>query len=82
MKGGGTNNNNNNNNNKKATNSVDWVCKQTIPTMRPPLVDEVSANFCGYRVPRGQRDGLWIEHPSKGSEMVSLVAQFVEALCY
>jgi hypothetical protein len=30
--------------------------KQTILTERPPLVGEVSANFCGYRVPRGQRD--------------------------
>jgi hypothetical protein len=23
------------------------VCKQTIPTERPPLVGEVNANFCG-----------------------------------
>jgi hypothetical protein len=29
---------------------------RTIPTERPPLVGEVSANFCGYMVPRGQRD--------------------------
>jgi hypothetical protein len=34
-----------------------WVREQTIPTKRPPLVGEVIANFCGYRVPRGQRDG-------------------------
>jgi hypothetical protein len=27
--------------------SVVWVCKRTIPTKRPPLVGEVSANFCG-----------------------------------
>jgi hypothetical protein len=33
------------------------VRKRTIPTERPPLVGEVSANFCGYRVSRGQRDG-------------------------
>jgi hypothetical protein len=26
------------------------VCEQTIPTERPPLVGEVSADFCGYRV--------------------------------
>jgi hypothetical protein len=32
--------------------------KKTILTGRPPLVGEVSANFCGYRVPRGQRDGF------------------------
>jgi hypothetical protein len=38
-------------------NSVAWVRKQTIPTERPPLVGEVSANFCGYMVPRCQRDG-------------------------
>jgi hypothetical protein len=29
-----------------------------MATERPPLVGEVSANFCGYRVPRGQRDGF------------------------
>jgi hypothetical protein len=33
------------------------VRELTIPTERPPLVGEVIANFCGYRVPRGQRDG-------------------------
>jgi hypothetical protein len=27
-------------------NSVALVREQTIPTERPPLVDEVSANFC------------------------------------
>jgi hypothetical protein len=34
---------NNNNNNK----SVALVRERTIPTERPPLVGEVSANFCG-----------------------------------
>jgi hypothetical protein len=29
------------------TNSVALVCKRIIPTERPPLVDEVSANFSG-----------------------------------
>jgi hypothetical protein len=38
-------------------NSVAWVRQQTILTERPPLVDEVSAIFCGQRVPRGQRHG-------------------------
>jgi hypothetical protein len=28
-------------------NSVALVSKRTIPTERPPLVGEVSANFCG-----------------------------------
>jgi hypothetical protein len=37
--------------------SVALVCKRTIPTERPPLVGEVSANFCGYSVWRGQRNG-------------------------
>jgi hypothetical protein len=37
-------------------NSMVWVRKRTIPTEWPPLVGEVIANFCGYRVPRGQRD--------------------------
>jgi hypothetical protein len=36
-----TNYNNNNNN------SVALVRERTIPTERPPLVVEVSANFCG-----------------------------------
>jgi hypothetical protein len=30
-------------------NSVALVRERNIPTKRPPLVDEVSANFCGYR---------------------------------
>jgi hypothetical protein len=29
--------------------------ERTIPTERPPLVGKVSANFCGQRVPHGQR---------------------------
>jgi hypothetical protein len=33
------------------TNSVSWVRE------RPPLVGEVSVNFCGCRVSRGQRNG-------------------------
>jgi hypothetical protein len=35
-----------------------WILvrKRTIPTERPPLVGEVSANFCGQRVSRGQRN--------------------------
>jgi hypothetical protein len=36
---------------------VSWVRERTISTERPPLVDEVSANFWGKKVPRGQRDG-------------------------
>jgi hypothetical protein len=31
----------------KLTNSVALVRERTIPTERPPLVGEVSANFCG-----------------------------------
>jgi hypothetical protein len=38
-------------------NSIALVHKQTIPPERPPPVGEVSANFCGYRVSRGQRNG-------------------------
>jgi hypothetical protein len=33
------------------------VRERTMPTERPPLVGEVTANLCGFRVPRGQRDG-------------------------
>jgi hypothetical protein len=36
-------------------NSVALVREGTIPTERPQLVSEVSANFCGQRVSRGQR---------------------------
>jgi hypothetical protein len=32
---------------KTKTNSVALVRERTIPTERQPLVDEVSANFCG-----------------------------------
>jgi hypothetical protein len=37
--------------------SVASVGERAIPTERQPFVGEVSANFCGQRVPRGQRDG-------------------------
>jgi hypothetical protein len=33
----------------KRTNSVASVRDRTIPTERPPLDGEISANFCGYR---------------------------------
>jgi hypothetical protein len=36
-------------------NSVALVRKRTIPNERPPHVDEVSANFCGWKVSCGQR---------------------------
>jgi hypothetical protein len=42
------------NNNK--TNPVAGVHERIIPTERQPLVGEVSANFSGLRVPRGQRE--------------------------
>jgi hypothetical protein len=32
---------------KKRTKYVAWGCERTIPTERPPFVDEVSTNFCG-----------------------------------
>jgi hypothetical protein len=41
----------------KQTNSMVWARERTIPTERPPLVGEVIANFWGWKVPRGQRDG-------------------------
>jgi hypothetical protein len=44
------------------TNSMAWVHERTIPTERPPLVGEISANFYGQRVPRGQRDGSLRPH--------------------
>jgi hypothetical protein len=34
-----------------------WVRERTIPIEQPALVGEVSADFCGLRVPRSQRDG-------------------------
>jgi hypothetical protein len=43
---------------KLKLNSVALARERTIPTERPPLVDEVSANFGGYRVSRGQRNGF------------------------
>jgi hypothetical protein len=44
------------------TNSVASVRERTIPTERPPLVGEVNSNFCGWRVPHGQRDGSLRPH--------------------
>jgi hypothetical protein len=41
----------------KKLNFVALVRKRTMPTERPPLVGEVSANYCGYRVSHGQRNG-------------------------
>jgi hypothetical protein len=38
-------------------NSVALVLRRTIPTERPPHVGEVSANFCGFGVSSGQRNG-------------------------
>jgi hypothetical protein len=37
---------------------VALIRKRTIPTERPSLVGEVSANFCAWRVLRGQRKGF------------------------
>jgi hypothetical protein len=37
-------------------NSMAWVREWTTPLERLPLVGKVSAHFCGYRVPRRQRD--------------------------
>jgi hypothetical protein len=36
---------------------VAWVRERTIPTERTSLVGEFSANFCGEKLRRGQRDG-------------------------
>jgi hypothetical protein len=33
-----------------------WVCERTIQTEQLLPIDEVSANFCRERVPRGRRD--------------------------
>jgi hypothetical protein len=43
---------------KTKLNSAALVRERTIPIERPPLVGEVSANFCGYRVSRGLRNGF------------------------
>jgi hypothetical protein len=54
---------------KKQTNFVALVCKRTIPAERLLLVSEVSANFSGWRVSRGQRNEspqqLWQEIENK-----------------
>jgi hypothetical protein len=39
---------------RQKLNSVALVRKRTIPTELPPLVGEVSANFCWYRESRGR----------------------------
>jgi hypothetical protein len=47
--------------------SVALVRKRIIPTERPPLLGEVSAKFCGWRVSRGQRNGS----PQTGAATIS-----------
>jgi hypothetical protein len=42
----------------KRTSSVALGCNQIILTERPLLVGEVTANFCGYKLSRGQRNGF------------------------
>jgi hypothetical protein len=37
---------------------VGWVRERTVSTEQPPLVNEVSVNFCGQRVPRGRCYGF------------------------
>jgi hypothetical protein len=44
---------------KLKPNSVAWVRKGSIPAERPQLVGEVSANFCGQRVPRLYMLNIW-----------------------
>jgi hypothetical protein len=43
-------------NTRTKQNCVALVRERTIPTERPQLVNEVSANICGQRVSRGQRN--------------------------
>jgi hypothetical protein len=39
------------------TNSVALVRERTIPIERPPLLGDVSTNFCGLKVSRGHCNG-------------------------
>jgi hypothetical protein len=57
---------------KKKKNSVAWVGNRTISTELPQLVGEVSDNFCGYRVPRGQCDGTLWPYSSKPGPLIFL----------
>jgi hypothetical protein len=45
------------NRHKKRANSVALVRERTIPTQRPPLIGEVSANVCGHTISCGQHNG-------------------------
>jgi hypothetical protein len=45
---------NSKNNSRHIKKSVALARERTIPTKRPPLVGEVSANFCGYMSSRGR----------------------------
>jgi hypothetical protein len=40
------------------TNFVALISKRTASTVRPPLVGEVSANFCRYKVSRVRHNGF------------------------
>jgi hypothetical protein len=61
---------------ERQTNSVGWVRERTVPTEPPPLDGEVNINFCGYRVPRGQREGS-LPPCSRFSKPVSLQLFFL-----
>jgi hypothetical protein len=58
----------------KQLNSVAWVRERTIRTEQPSLVGEVSANFWGYWVPRGQRDGSLRQYSRLSSSSTVLMS--------
>jgi hypothetical protein len=55
---------------------VSLVRELTIPTKHPPLVGEVSANFCGYRVSGGK---LALTSPTSGVKSVGIVLSWTQA---
>jgi hypothetical protein len=57
-----------------------WVHEQTIPTEQLQLVGEVGANFCGQRVPRGQRDGSLGQY-SRISKHIEIKTQIFLQVC-
>jgi hypothetical protein len=53
-----------------------------MPTERPPLVGEVSANFCGYGVPNVQRDGSLRPYSRFLDRRLSYIYIYISYACF
>jgi hypothetical protein len=66
---------------QKQTNSVALFRERTIPTERPPLVGEVSANFCRYRVLLGQYNGSLRPYSRFSIPEILIIYLYIKYVC-